>query len=158
MERVNKIFLHPLYQESLAEIDCLEQDRVFCGHGLVHVLDVARLAYILCLEEGLEIGRETVYAAALLHDIGRHLQYTQGIPHHQASAKIACQILPQCGFSREEQDTILEAISSHRNPENSSDWCRAFYRADKLSRSCYSCQSQSACDWPKEKKNLKITY
>ena len=40
-----------------------------------HLLDVARLAWIFNLEANQEISKERIYAAALLHDIGRHIQY-----------------------------------------------------------------------------------
>ena len=36
-----------------------------------HFLDVARLAWIAGLEQGLGLDKEIVYAAALLHDIGK---------------------------------------------------------------------------------------
>ena len=37
--------------------------------------NVARLMYIYALEEHLELPKELIYAAALLHDIGRAQQY-----------------------------------------------------------------------------------
>ncbi|MCD7929143.1 MAG: hypothetical protein LUF86_03175 [Clostridiales bacterium] len=46
MERVNQILRHPLFREKLTEIDRLEQERIFCRHGLEHLLAVARLSYI----------------------------------------------------------------------------------------------------------------
>ena len=49
MERVNQIRNHPLYQEHMQKILKLEQDRIFCGHGPEHLLDVARLAWIMNL-------------------------------------------------------------------------------------------------------------
>ena len=39
---------------------------------MVHFLDVARIGTIIALEEGLKIDREWIYAAALLHDCGKH--------------------------------------------------------------------------------------
>ena len=52
-----------------------EADRRFCRHSMVHFLDVARIGTIIALEEGLKINREWIYAAALLHDCGKHEQY-----------------------------------------------------------------------------------
>ena len=75
MTRVNRIRNHPLYRESLHNIEKLEQERIFCGHNAQHLLDTARLAYIENLERNLGISKEMIYAAALLHDIGRGLQY-----------------------------------------------------------------------------------
>ena len=64
---------------------------------MVHFLDVARIGTIIALEEGLELDREWIYAAALLHDCGKHEQYENGTPHEQASARIAPEILKDCG-------------------------------------------------------------
>ena len=46
-----------------------------------HFLDVARLMMILNVKEDLKISDDMIYATALLHDIGRHIQYRQGIGH-----------------------------------------------------------------------------
>ena len=99
LQRVNAICRHPLWQTSRKRIEELEQDRVFCGHDVIHFLDVARLAWIENLEQQLGLEKEHVYAAALLHDIGRHLQYERGIPHEEGSVMLAGQILRDCGFS-----------------------------------------------------------
>ena len=183
MERVNRIWNHRVYQECLEKICAYEQEREFCRHTPEHFLDVARLTYILALEAGLltggtkaekadktageggsaesgslerETGRELIYAAGLLHDIGRHLQYEQGIPHEKASAEIAEEILLDCGFEKEEREQILGLILSHRTRGEDGSLKALFYRADKFSRNCFACPAQEACDWPAEKKNLEI--
>lgn len=158
MERVNGIWRHPRYQECVKRIQELEADRRFCRHTPEHFLDVARLAWILALESGVSLDRELVYGAALLHDIGRHLQYEKGIPHEEASAGIAEEILRDCGFSREESETILQAIRGHRTRQEGKDFPALLYRADKLSRSCFSCPAEAECNWPKDKKNLDIVF
>lgn len=117
MKRVNRIWEHPLYREAYARIQELEQDREFCGHSAEHFLAVARLMRIYDLQEGTGLSKETIYAAALLHDIGRHLQYLEGTPHQEASAALAAEILPACGFQEIETKEILEAIRAHRSPE-----------------------------------------
>ena len=98
MERVNKILRHPVFAEHLARLENLEQARIFCRHGLPHLLDVARMMWISALEQQLPVTRDAAYAAALLHDIGRVEQIEEGIPHHQASASLAARILPEAGF------------------------------------------------------------
>ena len=50
MERVNQILQHTLYQSCRRQIDEKEKDRIFCGHDMGHLLDVARLAWIFNLE------------------------------------------------------------------------------------------------------------
>ena len=106
------------------------------------------------------LSKESIYAAALLHDIGRHLQYLEGTPHQEASAALAAEILPACGFqrTRDERDP-----GGHPGPPLSRRSGRKkasvgyLYRADKASRNCLACPAEPACDWPKEKKNLEIT-
>lgn len=156
MERVDLICRHPLWLDSMAQIRELERDRIFCRHGVEHCLDVARLAYIDALEQGLAVPKELIYAAALLHDVGRHLQYRKGIPHDQGSAQIAETVLADCGFTPEERTAVLAAILGHRDRETGvrHDLAGLIYRADKASRSCLFCQARSDCNWSPEKKNM----
>lgn len=79
-----------------------------------HLLDVCRISWILNLEEGLLIDKERIYAAALLHDIGRWVEYETGQDHAMASGELAEDILDRCGFSGNEKADIIEAIKSHR--------------------------------------------
>lgn len=159
MEKVNKICSHPLFLSSLAKIQELEKERIFCRHNAEHFLDVARIAYIENLEKNLHISKEKIYAAAMLHDIGRHLQYLQGIPHERGSAMIAEEILKDCGFEKEEQEEIRSAIMGHRTPETRvpDNLAGLLYRADKKSRICAFCSACQECNWSTEKKNLVIT-
>lgn len=88
MDRVNQIWRHPVYQEHYKKIQELESERIFCRHTPEHFLDVARLMYIYALEKHLELPKELIYAAALLHDIGRAQQYQYNIPHDIAGVEI----------------------------------------------------------------------
>lgn len=45
-----------------------------------HLLDVARIAYIRNLEKGYGFRKDVIYAAAVLHDIGKALQYEEKFP------------------------------------------------------------------------------
>ena len=67
MDRVVAIWRHPLYQSYYRKLEQLERERVFCRHQMIHLLDVARIAYIRNLEEGLGLQKELIYAAAILH-------------------------------------------------------------------------------------------
>ena len=151
---------HPTYRACLQKIEELEAERIFCGHDMAHFLDVARLAYIFNLEEELKIDKERIYAAALLHDIGRHVQYLEGTPHQEAGIPIARQILRDCGFFGEEEEDILKAIARHRDSSVKGEASLAgiLYRGDKMSRSCFGCRAKEQCDWSQEKKNLRIRY
>ena len=61
MDRVNRIWRHPVYQEHYKKIQELESERIFCRHTPEHFLDVARLMYIYALEEHLELPKELIY-------------------------------------------------------------------------------------------------
>lgn len=160
MERVNKILDHDLFQLFLEKNRVAEEDRRFCRHDMNHFLDVARLAMILYLQDcGIpygEISQELIYAAALLHDIGRWKQYRDGTPHEEASAQFASEILADCGFTEDETAQIVTAISNHRNEavKEKRTLSGILYRADKMSRSCFCCEVERECDWKGRKKNL----
>lgn len=164
MPRVDAVWRHPRYQEELARIERLEQEREFCRHGLPHLLDVARLAWIVNLEEGLGLARDCVYAAALLHDIGRGVQAACGVPHDEAGARLAAEILgtvePDQQFSSKEQEQIVEAVRGHRghgaDTASESALARALVLADHASRACYACAARDACHWSDEEKNLTV--
>ena len=160
MERVNGILNHDLFIAHMKKNDAAEAERSFCRHNMSHLLDVARIAMILNLEEGLDIPADVVYAAALLHDIGRHVQYEDGTPHEQAGVKIAPAILEGCGYSDKETDVIITAIGLHRNEEiaENHDLNGILYRADKASRPCFACKMEKDCDWKRKKKNLSLRY
>ena len=53
MPRLNAVVNHEVYQTYYKRICECETDRVFCCHQMNHLLDVARIAYIKNLEEGL---------------------------------------------------------------------------------------------------------
>lgn len=158
MERVNRIWNHTYYRQCLDKISALEADREFCRHTPEHFLDVARLTWIFAMEEGLDIERGLVYAAALLHDIGRFRQYEDGTPHDVASVEIAERLLPECGYTEQETSVIVDMIAFHRKKGSGKDIDGLFYRADKMSRSCFLCLAERECNWPAEKKNMVIRY
>lgn len=160
MERIDKILNHDLFIKQLKKNEEAEKNRTFCHHDMGHFLDVARIGMIFNLKENLEIGEEMIYAAALLHDIGKHLQYEKGIPHEQASAELAPRILRDCGFDEKETDVIVTAILLHRTKGIASEPSLngILYRADKASRACFACKMEKECDWKADKKNLTIKW
>lgn len=157
MKRINKIIHHPVFVNQMDRLTDLESERIFCRHDLQHLLDVARLMWIDVLEHQILLDREVVYATALLHDIGRVNQIEQGIPHDQASAELAARILPEAGFTPVEAGTIIRAIRAHRTNESADTLSQVLYRADKFSRTCWSCGARNQCKWADEKKNEGIT-
>lgn len=162
MERIAKIQSHPVFTEQYLLLVNEEKDRIFCRHTMDHFLDVARLMYIYNLEDDAGVEKELIYAAALLHDIGRYEQISRGTPHDLAGAKIAGQIMEDCNFSEEEIRKVQRAIASHRTHGTGRDredcLSEYLYRADKQSRNCFSCPAYEECNWPEEKKNMVIKY
>ena len=161
MPRLNAVWNHPLYQKYYRENEKIEHDREFCCHQITHLLDVARIAYIKNLEAGLGIDKELIYTAAILHDIGKALQYTDKIPHEIAGEKIAGEILDTLSendtFSETERAWILEAVRGHRRKCNGmSEVARLFYECDKRSRNCFACPVKEQCNWSEEEKNMEI--
>ena len=154
MERVQKILKHPEFKKSMEWIDILERDRIFCGHSITHLLDVARIGWIDNLERGTGFRKDVIYAAGLLHDVGKYIQYKEGIPHHISSAELAKEILMSAGFTVAENEEICQAILSHRDraAAETSPLGRLLYRADKISRACYACPAAAECDWSEDKK------
>ena len=161
MDRVNAIWKHPLYQKYYARIEELEQNRVFCRHQMPHLLDVARIAYIRNLEDDMGFAKDVVYAAAVLHDIGKALQYEARIPHELVGVDIAEQILAdlpaEAAYTTDEKRMILTAVKGHRRlREDPEPLEKLLYESDKASRMCFACPAEAQCDWSREKKNMEI--
>jgi uncharacterized protein len=145
MERINKILRDSEYLEHLSRIKLLEKDRKFCKHNMNHFLDVCRIAWILNLEQDLGLDKEVIYAAGLLHDIGKWQQYETGEDHAAVSEHLCGGILVRCGFHEKEIKMIKEAIRKHRKEVEGSDLSRIIYKADKLSRNCLFCKAIDEC-------------
>ena len=158
MDRVNKIMNHSSYIEAMKKNNSWENDRIYCKHGLEHQLDVARIAYINILEQGLKIEKEYVYAIALLHDVGRFMQYEGKMKHNEASALLAKEILSECDFNEEEILFIVNQIVSHghETPATKDVMNDLIDRADKLSRNCFQCNGRQTCYWEENDKNKGI--
>ena len=96
-----------------------------------HLLDVARIAYIRNLEKGYGFRKDVIYAAAVLHDIGKALQYEEKVPHEIAGERIAGEILDtlpkETGFSEEEKRTIKNAVRGHRRLRDGRTHWKALY-------------------------------
>ena len=61
---------------------------------------------------------------------------------------------------RDEAEQIVSAIATHRLAEvrDRKDLNGLLYRADKLSRPCYCCKQESACNWKGDKKNRQLIW
>lgn len=158
MNKIDAIMRHSLYDSCMDKINKAEQNRIFCRHGIEHSLDVARIGYIISMEEKLGIDKELIYAAALLHDIGRCEEYAGNALHDKAGTEIAGHILADSGFSDCDIDIICDAIEHHRAQTNEADRAlrQLLYRADKLSRNCFACKASGECYWSEKRKNSRV--
>lgn len=161
MDTIQQIFTHPLYHEMYERLQRYERDRAYCRHDMSHFLDVARLTYITSLEQNLGLRKEVIYAAALLHDMGRVRQYEDGTHHDEAGVEFARQLfshLSDLTLTAAEQEDILEAIRGHRRQGEGSEsvLSKVLRVNDKKSRRCFECPVRSRCKWPDEKKNLTV--
>ena len=153
MERVNAIYSHVLFIKAMQGINIKEIDRKFCRHGIAHLLDVARICAILAMDEGEDIPRDVIYAAALMHDIGR---YFGDSSHAEKSKDMCAEILPDCGYTEQEIAQISNAVLNHGdNNGQGGKLGSILHRADKISRLCSECGAADLCKW--EKLNEGIT-
>lgn len=156
--RFNEILENEIFINTLAELNALEKNRKFCKHGIEHLFDVARTAYIINLENSLGIDKDLIYAAALLHDLGRVQEYKNSVPHELASVEIARKILAQTSYTPQETLEIVEAISNHRKTDEGDNLTTIIYKGDKLTRNCGMCNALAECNWSESKKNYKMRY
>jgi len=158
--RLNRLVQLPEYKKAIQEIKKFEEDRVFCKHNINHFLDVARISYIINLEQNYNISKEIIYTTAFVHDIGRHIQYKNNTPHEKASAHILVDMLKKCDYKEDEIEMIKEATLAHRDKkmaqQSKNPLSIILYKADKLSRSCFDCSSEDSCTWSSDKKNLHV--
>ena len=166
MKRLNYILFDNEFRENLKKIDEFEKDRIYCCHGMNHLLDVARIASIHAFDEGLDIDREIIYVTALLHDIGRARQYEFCEDHDKAGVVIAESILGRYDFTEEEILLITKAIAGHRGKDTAlntsedmqqSDILKRLIKtADNESRLCFMCEAEDTCKWSDSRKNKQL--
>lgn len=150
MERCNRIITNPEYRLYLQKNVQEEAGRIFCGHHFEHLVTVARLTYLILIEEGQPfISREMAYASGLLHDLGRWKEYQSDQDHAAVSSELAGPILEKAGFPSPERLLIQKAIAQHRLRDSElrhrSPLSRALGRADRLSRLCFKCEARDSC-------------
>ena len=165
-QRVDAIYKSGRYACALKRLEEAERERKFCRHDLKHFTDVARIAALLNAEFSAGCPADEIYAAALLHDIGR-AEHTAD--HAKASARFAGEILPECGFESEETERIIRAILAHGEKQEDISIQTARERAkgsgalsalilcaDKLSRNCFDCAARGECYWKKKTERIWI--
>lgn len=102
-------------------------------HGLGHVLRVFCLATHIAMLEGADL--DVVAVAALLHDVGRHVEKHMNAHHAVVSANMALELLNAIGFPKHKIDAVRRAILAHSyslgfTPQSVEECCVS--DADKL--------------------------
>lgn len=174
MKRIELLLKDPTYLENMNLNVKEEQESRYCLHDFQHHLDVARIAYILVLENndlnyfikecglsGRLAAKEVIYAAGLLHDIGKWKEYQDGLDHATFGSRLARDILPHAHFQAPEVDLISRAIYEHRNISKDMSFLgERIHRADNLSRMsslsllCSECSYRNLCS---KVKKMEIT-
>ncbi|WP_231702601.1 HD domain-containing protein [Desulfocucumis palustris] len=161
------IINHPLYREYLEKNAQREKERRFCRHDFQHMEDVARVSYNILTDSGRigdiisrgvsrEFVREVIYAAGLLHDIARWIQYDTGEDHALAGARLARPIMENTGFDPRETALALRAIREHRRGgPGASLLGRTLCLADDLSRPCGKCDARLDCYKFEQMENIR---
>jgi len=169
MKRVDLLITDEFYTQYLQRNVEEEKEPKFCQHDFRHHLDVARIAYILVLEHndlnyfiqehglaGRLAAKEVIYAAGLLHDIGKWQEYKAGVDHASFGAKLAREILPRAFFNPHEVELIARAVYEHRNICSTMTFLgERLHRADNLARICNKCEYNADC--PKKRHKREIT-
>lgn len=159
LKRIELIKEDPYYRECLSLNGDREMDRPFCRHDFKHMLLVSQISYKIITQintlggfaRAENIGEaaaalEVIYAAGLLHDMGRWRQYDTGDDHALAGSGMALPVLERAGFVLKEIEVITRAIREHRKAGYGSSYLgRVLCLADDLSRPCGSCGARLEC-------------
>ena len=158
LRRADNIMKNELFISAVRSIKEHEADRIYCCHGVEHLLDVARVGWRIAYERGYDLKEDIIYAAALVHDIGRAMEYEDGTQHDQGSVIYASKILPECGYNEEETAQIVMAVAAHRMENSGMPLSEVLYEADKKTRLCFMCEARKTCKWPQDMKNMELIY
>lgn len=161
MEYVNRLIKNETYLKTMGEIHEMEKKRIFCHHGFNHLLDVARISYIMNLEYDFGYEKEFLYLCALLHDIGRAQEYITGKSHEEAGLLLAEKLLDEIDYPAEKRQDILEKVANHRHaplPKEGINRDNFFWFADKKARNCFVCTAADKCNWPMEKRTGEVEW
>lgn len=162
MDTVTQVLEHPQYKACCETITDYEADRTYCRHDMEHFLRVGQIAILLAKENGLSIDAEEIMLAALFHDLGRALQYQNGISHAESSAILAEEILLSIGYDPAKTDRICAAVKCHSKRQDvkiryakcgsqkTLEDLLSF--ADHFSRECFACLASDTCKWKAEER------
>ncbi|WP_054695075.1 HD domain-containing protein [Syntrophomonas palmitatica] len=158
MKRIDLLINDTMYKDYIQR-NMDEEINAYCQHDFRHHLDVARITYILVLENndlnyfikesglsGKLAAKEVIYAAGLLHDIGKWKEFQTGTDHASYGSRLAREVLPRALFNEQEIEIICQGIFEHRNISMDMSFLgERLHRADNLSHLCLECPAQNVC-------------
>ncbi len=159
---MEEVLTHPKYAAYLSRLTELEKDRKFCKHDEIHFFEVYDLMSALNEQNACGYTDAMLFACAYFHDIGRVLEYEEGISHNEASAALCREILLSLGWNENEIEEVCGAILSHGNRKFVEQ--RLLERtkihtladllsyADQMTRRCFACEMRDVCHWKEEEK------
>jgi len=103
--------------------------------GITHFQRVYELAIKLAEKQNMEVDRDSLFAAAYLHDIGAFEPYRQeGKDHSEVSIEKCSEILLSIGFPKDKIDLVKNIINGHMFHVKPSDIKESiiFHDADTL--------------------------
>lgn len=123
-------------QHKLIEDYAMEQMAKLGLHGWPHVKRVVRLSMQLAKTEKEDVDGEVLEAAALLHDVAKHLEKGGSISDHgRLSAEMAEEFLKSVSLSKDKIDAVCHAIRVHTHGEEpSSVEAKILHDADFLDK------------------------
>ncbi len=124
---------------------------------------MARIAYIRNLEEGLGFDKEMIYAAAVLHDIGKSLQYEEKVPHEIAGERSQGGNTGLLFRMKRVLDLRMRkrrSVGCQGTPDGLETWAdtleKLLYEATKRPDCVFHVLAEEKCNWNEEKKNMEI--
>lgn len=159
MKRIGLLLQDSLYNEYLQRNVLEEMEHQFCRHDINHLFAVAQMTFSLMLnnndgeifleETGTDsqaAAKEVIYAAGLLHDIGKWKEYRDGEDSAACSARLSRAILPRALFTPDEIAIICRAIGEQRNiSKDMSLLGEKLYRGNNLARINSECRCNEEC-------------
>jgi len=104
-------------QRRLIETYAREQMSKLGLHGWPHVKRVVRLCEETLKAENKNVDSEVLEAAALLHDIAKHVKDNNALDHGEKGAEMAKSLLVSIGFDERKIGQVCHAIRVHTHRE-----------------------------------------
>ncbi len=105
--------------EPAAKLDSFARRAFGRSQQEAHSYDHTRRVLSISLQIGKEMDARIriLYAAALLHDVGRPREEKTGVSHAAISGEMSRKVLSEAGYTPQEIESVVAAIRTHRFSE-----------------------------------------